>query len=462
MAVIQNILYEAFDMKTKILEKVFRLKFAGFLFIGVLGCGGINLPALAAMPIQQWTTANGAKVLFVETHAIPVLDISVEFDAGSRRDPADKTGLAALANGSLDKGILSPDGNNVSESRILDAFADAGALHGGKSGMDRAGYTLRVLSGQAESGDAIQMMSRFLSRPSFPEELLERDKARLVASLREELTRPESIAAKTFKRDLYIDHPYGRSPTPESVMSITRNDLVDFHKTHYVANRAVISIVGDVDQNRARAIADEISTNLQTSHQELPVLPEIRPITSKTDSISHPATQAHVLLGMPAVKRGDPDFFALTAGNYILGGGGFSSRLMQEVREKRGLSYSVYSKFQPMLQEGPFIIGLQTERKQVGEALKVVNSTWVAFLQNGPSEGELQAAKDHLVNSFAMQMDNNRKILELISMIGYYRLPLDYLDTWTENVKRISVADVKAAMNRKLSADRMVTVVVGE
>lgn len=448
-------------IKRRVLERVRVRKSSRFLLLGVLFGLCMGTPALAALPIQQWMTENGSKVLFVETHAIPVLDISVEFDAGSRRDPEGKSGLAALTNGSLDKGILPIYGDGVSESKILDTFADTGALRSSKITMDRAGYTLRVLSDQAESKKAIQLMSRLLATPSFPEELLERDKTRLVASIKEEMTRPEAIAIKTFKQDIYNDHPYGKSPSPESVVSITRDDLVSFHKTHYVANRALISIVGDIDKERAREIAAEISRDLPTSSQELPALPIVKTNFGKTEAVSHPATQAHVLLGMPAVKRGDPDFFALTVGNYILGGGGFSSRLMQEVREKRGLSYSVYSKFQPMLQEGPFIVGLQTEKKQVDEALKVAQSTLDTFLKEGPTVAELQSAKGHLVNSFAMQIDNNRKVLELISLIGYYQLPLDYLDTWTANVQRVTAEDVKAAMNRKLSTEKMVTVVVG-
>ncbi len=433
-----------------------------FLLLVLLGCLWIEMPALAAISIQQWMTANGAKVLFVETHVIPVLDISVEFDAGSRWDPTGKSGLSALTNESMDKGISVVDGKNVTESQILDTFADTGALHSSKVNMDRAGYRLRILSNQTESRKAIQLMTQFLSNPAFPEKILDRDKARLIASLKEELTRPESIATRTFKRDIYSDHPYGKSPTPESVASITRDDLIDFHKRHYVANQAVISIVGDIDQKQAQAMAEDISRNLSVADQILPVLPAIKMPTGKTELVAHPAVQSHVLLGMPALKRGDPDFFALTVGNYILGGGGFSSRLMQEVREKRGLSYSVYSKFQPMLQEGAFMIGLQTEKKQVHKALNVVHSTLKTFLQKGPSEMELHSAKDHLVNSFAMQMDNNRKVLELISMIGYYHLPLDYLDTWIANVKRVSASDVKAAMNRKLLMDDMVTVIVGE
>ena len=236
---------------------------------------------------------------------------------------------------------------------------------------------------------------------------------------------------------------------------------MDFHKTHYVANRAVISLVGDIDIERARRIAQEISGGLRVSDQELPVLPDVTVANGKTNVIAHPATQAHILIGMPALKRGDPDFFALTVGNYILGGGGFSSRLMQEVREKRGLSYSVYSQFQPMFQPGPFMIGLQTEKKQATDAIGVVNDTLNDFLRNGPDTTELQSARDHLVNSFAMQMDNNLKVLELIAMIGYYHLPLDYLDHWTEKVGQVTAADVKAAMNRKLNAEKMVTVIVG-
>lgn len=440
-----------------VLHQVCRL-----LKAGLMGCLLYGVQVYAALPIQHWVTENGARVFFVETHAIPVLDISVEFDAGSRRDPAGKAGLAALTNGSLDKGIVGEGREDVTEAQILDTFADTGALRSNMTGMDRAGYSLRVMSGYAESESAIRMMAQLLAKPSFPEALLERDKARLVASLKEEMTRPDSIAAKAFRKDIYPAHPYGESSTPESVERITREDMMEFHKTHYVANRAVISLVGDIDVERARQIAREISSGLIVSDRDLPTLPDVTVPAGKTNVIAHPATQAHILIGMPALRRGDPDFFALTVGNYILGGGGFSSRLMDEVREKRGLSYSVYSQFQPMLQPGPFIISLQTEKKQAADAISVVNATLDDFLRKGPDATELQSARDHLVNSFAMKMDNNLKVLELIAMIGYYRLPLDYLDHWTEKVAQVAVADVKDAMNRKLNEGKMVTVIVGQ
>lgn len=225
----------------KIAEKFLALALRGKL-VGILFFLGVSTTAWAAIPIQQWTTQNGTKVLFVETHAIPVIDINVNFDAGSRRDPAAKSGLAGLTNASLDKGIRDAGGAIISEAKILDTFADVGAVRSNSVDMDKAGYSLRVLSGQEQSDRAIGLLSDLLAKPSFPAELLNRDKARLVASIREEETRPESIAARAFKKNIYPSHPYGVSATPETVNSISRDDLVSFHQNHYVANRAVITI----------------------------------------------------------------------------------------------------------------------------------------------------------------------------------------------------------------------------
>ena len=160
------------------------------------------------------------------------------------------------------------------------------------------------------------------------------------------------------------------------------------------------------------------------------------------------------------MQRGDPDFFALTVGNYILGGGGFVSRLTKEVREKRGLAYSVYSYFSPMEQPGPYQAGLQTRKDQSNEALNVVRQTIAAYLKDGPTEAELKAAKDNLIGGFALRIDNNRKILDNIAVIGYYGMPLDYLDTWTDKVAKVSVAEIRVAFNSKLAIDKLITVVV--
>ena len=242
---------------------------------------GISSMAWAAIPIQQWTTDNGTKVLFVETHAIPVIDINVDFDAGSRRDPAGKSGLAGLTNASLDNGISEASGLTVTEAKILDTFADVGAARGNSVNMDKAQYSLRVLSGQEQSDKAIDMFTGLLATPSFPAELLNRDKAQLVASIKEEETRPESIAAKVFKKEIYPAHPYGVSASAETVRSISRDDLVSFHRDHYVANRAVITIVGDIDLGNAKKIANRISGKLVVAKNDLPAMPPVKPTVSK-------------------------------------------------------------------------------------------------------------------------------------------------------------------------------------
>jgi len=420
----------------------------------------------AGLNIQHWTLDNGARVYFVENHAIPVFDVSVDFDAGARRDPATKSGIAALTNGMLARGIRAanlPDGtmeSGMTESEISDALADVAAQRGGGPGTDRSGMSIRTLSSSSERDQSIRVLARLLAHPSIPDEFFLRDKARTISSLKEGLTKSESIADKAFWRLAYNGHPYGNETTVESVEAITRDDLLQFHQTHYVANRAVIAMIGDVTREQANAIAIELTRRLPQG-EPLPELPAVSASTAIEQRYPHPASQSHLLLGMPALARGDKDFFALTVGNYILGGGGFVSRIYREVREQRGLAYSSYSYFNPMTQPGPYIAGLQTRKDQTDEALKVVRETIATFLRDGPTEAELKAAKDNLIGGFALRIDNNRKILDNLSMIGYHQLPLDYLDTWTAQVSRVTVADIRSAFARKLSLDRMVTVVVG-
>lgn len=421
-------------------------------------------PAQATLKIQSWTLANGARVLFVENHSIPIVDLNVQFDAGARRDPEGKAGTAALTNAMLARGLRASNTPlpepAMTEAEISDQLADTGAQRAGAAGTDRADISLRTLSSAAERNTAVMLVARILAHPSFPEDFFARDKARTLAVIREDETKPEAIVSKAFWRVLYSQHPYAKQETVASVEAITRDDLVMFHAKHYVANRAIVSLIGDMTRAEADAIAQQLTMRLPQG-EPLPALPSVQLSPAREERIEHPASQTHVLLGMPALSRGDPDYFALTVGNYVLGGGGFVSRLMHEVREKRGLSYSVYSYFNPLSQPGPFQAGFQTQRAQTTDALKVTRDTIGAFLHDGPTKEELKAAKDNLTGGFALRIDNNRKILDNIAAIGFYNLPLDYLDTWTANVAKVTVEDVKAAFNRKLALDKMSTVIVG-
>ncbi|HEX4328398.1 MAG TPA: pitrilysin family protein [Burkholderiales bacterium] len=422
------------------------------LMLGLLCVAGV---AQAALPVQTWTAKSGAKVLFVESRSIPMLDVNIDFDAGARYDTAAKSGLSAMTSGMLGLGAEGMD-----EESIANGFADVGAQRGASADNDRAGASLRTLSSVAERDAALKLFANVIQAPTFPETVLAREKQRSIAGLKEAETKPDSIADRAFSKAMYGNHPYAFDPTEQSVSAITRADIAAFYHDNYSAKRAVVTMIGDISRAEAEAIAEQITAKLPAGAPP-PVVPPVGAPDITPIRIAHPATQAHVLIGAPALKRGDPDYFPLMVGNYVLGGGGFVSRLMREVREKRGLAYSVYSYFMPLKDEGPFQIGLQTKKEQVPEALDIVKRVVADYVANGPTAKELQAAKDNLIGGFPLRIDNNRKLLDNLAVIGFYNLPLDYLDTWTANVNRVTVAEVKADFAKRVHPDAMASVVVG-
>ena len=414
-------------------------------------------PAGATLPIEHWVAPSGARVYLVRAPSIPMLDISVGFDAGDRYDPPGKSGVAALTVAMLAKGIP-----GAGEAEIAERFARVGAQRGGSAGDDRAAVSLRSLTSEPELSSALATLERVLAAPTFPAEVLAREKERTIQSLREAATRPDAIARREFARLLYPRHPYGVTPTPESVAAIGRDDLVRFHRAHFSASRAVVAMIGAVTREQAERIAQQLTAALPAGGPK-PALPEVAiPDAPVERRFAHPASQSHILMGAPALAWGDPDQFALTVGNYVLGGGGFVSRLYDRVREKRGLAYSVYSYFAPSLQPGPFTIGLQTRKDQAGVALQVVRETLDEFMRDGPSDAEIEAAKANLVGGFALRIDSNAKILGYLSTIGFYGLPLDYLDRWTERIAAVDARQVREAFARHVRAGALATVVVGE
>lgn len=415
--------------------------------------------AWAALPIQQWRTSTGSEVYFVENHELPILDVAVNFPAGSSRDTREKAGLAGLTQHMMSLGAA-----GLSDSEISRQMADLGAIMGGEQDQDRASVSLRTLSSARESNAALALFGKVLQQPEFPESVLAREKARIISGLREAATQPESISDKAFAAALYGDHPYGiaNAETPESVAAIKREDLQQFYQAHYRANGAVIALMGDVSRARAEQIAETLSAGLPHGANAATSLPPVPyPTQARVERIAHPASQSHILLGYPGIKRGDADYFPLYVGNYILGGGGFVSRLTEEVREKRGMAYSVYSYFMPLNELGPFQIGMQTKREQADDALKVVKETLDKFIKEGPSTKEMKAAKDNIIGGFPLRIDSNGKILNYLSVIGFYHLPLTYLDDFNKQIAKVTAAQVKDAFARRIKPDNMVTVIVG-
>jgi zinc protease len=426
----------------------------------IMGCmlALLSFAAQAGLPIQHWQSASGAQVYFVENHDLPILDISVNFAAGGSHDTAAKAGVAAMT-----QGLLALGAGGISDDQISNRFADLGAVLGGDFDLDRASLKLRTLSSERERTGAVELFATLLQRPDFPAAVLEREKARSIASLREAATQPESISDKAFSAALFGAHPYGNDEAvePETIEKIGRDDLVAFYRTYYTRSSAVVAIIGDVTRQQAEQLTEQLTAALPEGPVPAAVPPVPLPKQAVEKRIPHQAAQSHILLGYPGIKRGDPDYFPLYVGNYILGGGGFVSRLTEEVREKRGLAYSVYSYFMPLREAGPFQIGLQTKQEQTDQALAVVRETLKKFVKDGPSAKELKAAKDNLIGGFALRLDSNGKVLDYLSVIGFYGLPLTWLDDYIGQVNKVTVAQIKDAFARRIKPDSMVTVIVG-
>ncbi|MES2480955.1 MAG: pitrilysin family protein [Pseudomonadota bacterium] len=429
--------------------------------------------AFAALPIQHWTQPSGARVYLVESHALPMVDVQIDFDAGGRRNPAGKAGLASFTAGHIDKGLRPAQGGRASaypqamdENQIGQAWADLGAGLSEGAGSDKMSFSLRSLSEPDILARAVDLASRHIGEPAFPADIWQRDRERVAAAIREANTRPAAIAEKAWLPAVYGGHPYGWEVTEQTLAAISVEDMRAFYATHIQACRARVSIVGALTRAQADAVAASLLARLPAPPsgrcESLPAVAEIEPLRAPVlREIAFPSAQSHVLIGQPGYKRSDPDFFPMLVGNYILGGGGFVSRLSQEVRERRGLSYSVYSYFAPGMHAGAFTLGLQTRPDQARQAVRVASEVVSRFVAEGPTEAEMQAAKDNLIGGFALRIDSNRKLLDQVAAIAWHELPLDYLDTWTQRVRAVTLDQVREAFRRKLQPDRMVTVTVG-
>ncbi|RYZ04938.1 MAG: insulinase family protein [Comamonadaceae bacterium] len=420
----------------------------------------------AALPIQKWQQPSGAQVYLVESHSIPMVDVEIDVDGGSRRDPAAQAGLASLTASMTGKGVQAA-GNEpaLDENQLGEAWADLGAGFGGDAGSDRMSFSLRSLTDPALLAKAVHLAARQLGEPSFPADVWQRERQRIGAAIREANTRPGTVAGRAYRQAVYGGHPYGYEATEATLAAIEVDDMRRYYRTHVLPCRAKVSVVGNVTRAQADALVTELLSRLPQGAGACPALPpvgDVAPLAAPAVvSVPFQSAQAHVLIGQPGFRRSDPDFFPLLVGNYILGGSGLVSRLSNEVREKRGLSYVASSSFAPGLHAGAFTVGLQTRPDQAAQATQVARDTVARFVAEGPTAAELQAAKDNLVGGFPLRIDGNRKLLENVASIAWNELPLDYLDTWTAQVAKVTAQDVRAAMARKLQPDRMVTITVG-
>ena len=413
--------------------------------------------AQAGPKIQTWTSANGARVYYVPTEGLPMVDIRVVFDAGSARDGT-QFGLATLTSGLLDTGA-----GQWNADAIAQRLEGVGARLGTGVSRDNASISLRSLTTPKLLEPALETLREIIQHPSFNEADFEREKKNLLVGLKQREESPADLAGIAFFNNLYGEHPYAhpKEGIIETVEKLTRQDLLTFYQRYYVAKNALIVIVGEVDKAKAESIANGLLSALPAGEVPPPLPAVTQPTASKTEHKFFPSAQTHVYSGVPGIKAGDPDYFPLYTGNHILGGSGLVSKIFEEVREKRGLSYSAYSYFYPFKVEGPFMMGLQTKKGQSDEALNVMQKTLRDFINAGPTAKELEDSKKNITGGFAMRLDSNSKLIDQVASIAFYGLPLDYLDTFIGKVEAVTPQQIQKAFKARIDPDKLQSVLVG-
>lgn len=417
----------------------------------------LSLPVAAIPTIEHWTTANGARVYFVPVRQLPMVDIKLVFDGGSARDQH-LPGLARFTNSMLEEGAGPYDADAIAER-----LAALGAELRTESARDMASVSLRVLSNATVRDEAVGLLKLILGKPTFPSDAISRVRGQLMVALHEEQQSPSDLAVRAFYAKAFDEHPYSLPPsgTEDSLAAIQLPDLQRFHRRYYVSRNVVLVMVGDLDRGQAKWLAERTVADLSEGAPAtpLPAAPALGSASAR--SIAFPSLQTHVVVGQPAISRLDDDYYALYVGDHILGGADLVSLLFEEIRERRGLAYSVGSSFTPMRVEGPYLMSLQTQSDKAQEAAELMRGILREFVKEGPTFEQLAAAKKNITGGFPLRIDSNRNILGYVAMIGFYGLPLDYLGTLNERINAVTVADIRSAFARHIDPQRLVTVMVG-
>lgn len=416
----------------------------------------VTFSAQAALHIETWQTKQGANVVFAQANQLPMVDIRMVFDAGSARDGAQK-GVAYLTNDLIGMGD-----DQLDEEAFSSQMEGLGAQVSSQSLKDMAIVSIRSLNKPEMLQKVVEKTARAIAKPSFPEAVLAREKKLLLTSLQAKQQSPSTLASEAFWKKLYANHPYA-SPAEgevETVQSMTRAQLVAFHQRYYVAKNATIAIVGQLDRAQAEQIAEQLTMDLAVGEaaEDLPQAQQPEPGLTEID---YPSTQTQLIMGQLGVSRSDPDYVALYLANHILGGSGFASHLMEEVREKRGLVYGVGSALVPMRATGPWYVSLKTANANRDEALKVTQQTIMQMLAS-ISQADIDAHKDNIIGGFALETDSNKDIVGYLAMMGFYHLPLNWLDSFPAKIKAIDRNTLMQVVRAHLQPEKWTGVVLGK
>jgi len=412
----------------------------------------------AALLGKRIVLENGMVLLLSERHTIPSVTINMLIKAGQVSEPSDKAGLAHITAGLLTEGT-----KKRSSSQIAEEIEFVGGGIGASGGDDSASVNLTILKKDLDLG--LDILSDILLNPVFSEEEIIRKVRETKASIEKEKENPSAVAGKEFAKTVFGDHPYGR-PTeglPETLDRIIRDDIVRFHAAHYIPNNTIMAVVGDVTEKEIVSKLNRYLKDWKKREVVNPVFPPVKPLSQKiVKPIDKKITQANIVLGHIGIERENPDYYAAYVMNYILGGGGFTSRLMDNIRDNKGLAYDVHSYFAPMKHSGYFNVGVQTKNESAKVAIEEVLKEMERIRSVSVTDKELEDAKAYLTGSFPLKLDTNKKIAGMLTAIEFFNLGLDYPDRYPKMINSLTKDDILKVARRYLNTDNYIMVVVGD
>ncbi len=413
------------------------------------------VPALAEVNIQDVTSPGGIHAWLVEDHSIPFTALEIRFRGGTSLDAPGKRGSVHLMTALLEEGAGDLDAQAY--ARRLESLA---ASFGFDSSDDAVSVSARFLTENRD--DVIDLLRTTLQRPRFDQDAIDRVRAQVISSIRSDAKNPDAIAGNTFAAMVYGDHPYATDGkgTEQSVAALTRDDIVAAHRGVFARDRLYVGAVGDITPAQLGRILDRLFADLPETGAPMPPKADVR-IDGGVTVVDFDTPQSVALFGQPGIERHDPDFFAAYIMNQILGGGSFESRLMQEVREKRGLTYGVYSYLMPKDLAALYMGRVASANDRIAQAIEVIRAEWQRMATQGVTEEELKNAKTYLTGAYPLRFDGNSRIASILVGMQLDDLPIDYVATRNDKINAVTLEDVNRVARRLLQPDKLHFVVVG-
>ena len=431
--------------------KKFFLELIGIFFVVALAA-----PLRAGVVPKRSVLDNGIVLVTSEQKALPMVSIELLIDAGSRYDAPNQEGLANLVAKLLTYGTKRRTALQINET--LDFL---GASLSTRCSDDLASVSMTILKKDLTTG--LELLGDILINSTFPQQEIERQKQSVIASIKARDESPGDIAQRRFAAALFPQSPYGRpvEGTETSVKGIQQKSLREFYERYYRPNRSILAVVGDVsDQESTQALNQAFRSWRKGEPGGKPLVPSVIG-SSQVIRVNKDLTQANIMMGHEGVPRNHPDYYAIQVMNYILGGGGFSSRAMDSIRNERGLAYSVYSHFGAEKSHGTFVFVMQTKNDTAEEAIRIAREEIRRMREQPVTDQELDDAKNYLTGSFPLRLDTNHKVASFLAQVEFFRLGLDYPDRYADLIRKVTREDVQRVAKAYLHPEKLITVVVG-